>query len=124
MISVVSFGTNDKEKAKAFYEAIFSEVFGDGYQTQETERSVGWNTGDVSFGVSIPFDGEPATVGNGSMVCINVESNANVEQAYDKAISLGGSCEGEPGYRENGAYCAYFRDLDGNKLLAFAREKN
>lgn len=124
MISVVSFGTNDLEKAKVFYEAIFSEVFGDEYQTQETERSVGWNTGGVSFGVSIPFDGKPATVGNGSMVCINVGSNTNVEIAYNKAISLGGSCEGEPGYRDSGAYCAYFRDLDGNKLLAFAREDN
>lgn len=68
-----------------------------------------------------PFNGKPATVGNGNMVAIMLDSTAKVDAFYQKALELGGSCEGKPGFRGEiaGFYAGYFRDLDGNKLNAF-----
>jgi predicted lactoylglutathione lyase len=56
------------------------------------------------------------------MIGFAMKSRAEVDTFYDKAMALGGTDEGAPGLRgpeEMGAYFAYFRDLDGNKLCAF-----
>jgi predicted lactoylglutathione lyase len=69
-----------------------------------------------------PYDGRPATVGNGVMAGITVDSRAKVDRVYKKALELGGTDEGPPGLRAEGGdgfYVAYFRDLDGNKLDVF-----
>ena len=67
-----------------------------------------------------PYDGKPATVGNGTMIALTVDSNAKVDAVYRKAMELGGKDEGPPGPRGTaGFYAAYFRDLDGNKLNCF-----
>ena len=72
-------------------------------------------------GVSIakPFDGNAATVGNGVMVAIAVDSPEKVDAIHARALELGGSDEGAPGPRGEQFYAGYFRDLDGNKLNAF-----
>ena len=71
-----------------------------------------------------PYDGNPATVGNGVRIAVAMEDRAKVETLYAKALTLGGSCEGGPGVRGNDGdqafYGAYFRDLDGNKICAFS----
>lgn len=124
MIGYVTLGTNDLEKAVAFYDQLFGSI-GAG-RFLETEQFVAWSTGMDQAGVSItkPFDGKPATVGNGTMVAIMLDSNEKVDSFYQKAIELGGSCEGAPGLRGemSGFYAGYFRDLDGNKLNAFHME--
>jgi len=66
-----------------------------------------------------PFDGKPATVGNGVMVALAAASKAQVDAIHAKALALGGADEGAPGPRGPGFYAGYFRDLDGNKLNAF-----
>jgi predicted lactoylglutathione lyase len=69
--------------------------------------------------IMTPFDGKPATVGNGVMAGIAADSRDQVDRIYRKALDLGGSDEGAPGLRSDGGdgfYAAYFRDLDGNKL--------
>ena len=66
-----------------------------------------------------PHNGKPATVGNGMMVALVVDSCAKVDALHKKALELGGSDEGAPGPRGEGFYAGYFRDLDGNKLNAF-----
>ena len=66
-----------------------------------------------------PYDGRPATVGNGVMVAIAVNSPDNVHAMHARALELGGTDEGAPGPRVANFYAAYFRDLDGNKLNAF-----
>ncbi|ERK15250.1 hypothetical protein L580_2894 [Serratia fonticola AU-P3(3)] len=67
-----------------------------------------------------PFDGNVATVSNGGMVALNVDSQEKVNQIYSKAIALGAKDEGKPGARgDQGFYAGYFRDLDGNKLNVF-----
>jgi predicted lactoylglutathione lyase len=70
--------------------------------------------------VIIPFDGQPATVGNGVMVALAMDSQEKVDAVYKKALELGGKDEGAPGPRAGGLiHAGYFRDLDGNKLNAF-----
>ncbi|MCJ8295928.1 MAG: VOC family protein, partial [Colwellia sp.] len=92
----------------------------------ETEQFVAWSTGmeHAGFSITKPYDGKVATVGNGTMIAIMLDSNEQVKSFYDKALSLGATCEGGPGPRSEmaGFYAAYFRDLDGNKLNAFHLE--
>ena len=121
MIGYVTLGTNDLAKAVAFYDRLFASIGAGRYL--ETEQFVAWSTGPESTALSItkPFDGKPATFGNGTMVAIMLDSNEQVASFYNKALALGATCEGKPGPREEmpGFYAAYFRDLDGNKLNAF-----
>jgi predicted lactoylglutathione lyase len=69
--------------------------------------------------VTKPFDGNAATVGNGVMVALRMDSNEKVDALHSKAIELGAKDEGAPGPRGGGFYAGYFRDPDGNKLNAF-----
>ncbi len=121
MIGYVTLGTNDLEKAVSFYDQLFATI-GAG-RFLETEQFVAWSTGMDQAGLSVtkPFNGQAATAGNGTMVAIMLDSNDKVDAFYQKAMELGGSCEGKPGLREemDGFYAGYFRDLDGNKLNAF-----
>ncbi len=120
MIGYVTLGTNNIEKAAAFYDALFS-VIGAG-RFMETDTFIAWATSPDSTGLSItkPFDGKPATVGNGTMIALIVDSRDKVNALYKKALELGGKDEGAPGTRgDGGFYAGYFRDLDGNKLNAF-----
>jgi catechol 2,3-dioxygenase-like lactoylglutathione lyase family enzyme len=88
----------------------------------EEQNFIAWATpgGAAGIGLIKPFDGNPATVGNGVMVALECKDAAQVDALYDLAISLGAQCEGKPGPRgDGGFYAAYFRDPDGNKLNAF-----
>lgn len=121
MIGYVTLGTNDLDKAVAFYDELFSSIGATRFF--ETEQFVAWSISPEQPGISVtkPFNGEPATVGNGSMVAIVLDSPEKVDAFYHKAIELGATCEGKPGPRGEmtGFYAGYFRDLDGNKLNAF-----
>ncbi|GAA6206484.1 MULTISPECIES: VOC family protein [Thalassotalea] len=121
MIGYVTLGTNDLKRAVDFYDQLFATI-GAG-RFMETDQFVAWTTAPDQPGISVtlPFDGQPATVGNGNMVAIAMDSPEKVDAFYKKAIELGATCEGEPGPRGEmtGFYAGYFRDLDGNKLNAF-----
>ncbi|MCH8201783.1 MAG: VOC family protein [Proteobacteria bacterium] len=119
MIGYVTLGTNDLEKAAAFYDALLGELGAS--RMMEAETFIAWGTGPGSPAVSVikPQDGNPATVGNGVMVALAVDSTEKVDQIHAKALELGAADEGAPGERGPGFYAAYFRDLDGNKLNAF-----
>ena len=119
MIGYTTLGTNDLPRATAFYDALLAEM---GAKRQlELERVILWGAGPgrPMLGVIKPYDGKPATVGNGSMWAIFCDSPAKVDAMYKKAMQLGGTDEGAPGERMQGFYAAYFRDLDGNKLAFF-----
>lgn len=122
MIGYITVGTNDLERAAAYYDALLAEM-GAG-RFLEDDRFIAWSVAPEQPGFSItkPFDGKPATVGNGDMTAFMVDSNEKVDALYKKAIELGGTDEGEPGYRMDGFYAAYFRDLDGNKLNFFCMQ--
>lgn len=119
MIGYVTLGTNDLERATAFYDALFAEM-GVG-RLVEAEAGVAYGTGmdQQMLVVMSPYDGNPATVGNGVMVALRVESPEAVARLHAKALELGAADEGAPGPREAGGmdfYAGYFRDPDGNKL--------
>ena len=81
-----------------------------------------------SVAVTVPFNKQPATVGNGVMVALFMQSKEQVNAFHARALELGGSNEGDPGFRPegntSGFYAGYFRDLDGNKLNAFCIVEN
>lgn len=122
MIGYVTLGTHDLKRAATFYDEIAKEL-GVG-RMMETEAFIAWGKPDGGAGIGItkPFDGKPATVGNGVMVALAALDKAQVDRLHKLALSLGGQDEGAPGPRGEGFYAAYFRDLDGNKLNAFVME--
>ena len=124
MIGYMTFGTNDIEKARGFYDALLGTLgakrlmeFDSGFTMYGTD----W--GRPALAVTPPHDGKPATVGNGAMAALVVDSREKVDMLHAKALELGGTCEGPPGLRgpegPQAFYGAYFRDLDGNKFCAF-----
>ena len=120
MIGYVTLGTNDLKRAVAFYDELLS-VMGAGRFMEVEDIFVAWAVSPDKPGLSVtkPFDGNPATVGNGMMVALAVDSKEMVHKVYDKAIELGGQDEGPAGPRGDEFYAGYFRDLDGNKLNVF-----
>jgi predicted lactoylglutathione lyase len=120
MIGYVTLGTNDLPRATAFYDALLAEV-GIKRIMDFSPRGYAWGSSmdKPALGIMTPFDGKPATAGNGTMVAIVVDSRDKVDRLYRKALELGGRDEGPAGPRGEGFYAGYFRDLDGNKLNAF-----
>lgn len=118
MIGYVAIGTNDIERAAPFYDAILAE-FG-GKRAMNTDRGIMWSNGSgPAIFVTRPFDGNPATVGNGMMVSLEASSQAQVDKVHAAALANGGQDEGAPGLRGDTFYGGYFRDVDGNKLCVF-----
>lgn len=119
MIGYVTLGTNDREKSAKFYDALCSEL--GVTRMMENEQFIAWGTPDGGAGIGLtrPFDGKPASVGNGVMVALAAKDKAQVDRLHDIALAHGGTDEGAPGDRGGGFYAAYFRDPDGNKLNAF-----
>lgn len=119
MIGYVTLGTNDMDKAAAFYDALLGSLGAS--RMMEAETFIAWTTSPGVPAISIikPADGNVATVGNGVMVAISVDSAEKVNALHAKALELGGADEGAPGSRMDNFYAGYFRDLDGNKLNAF-----
>ena len=119
MIGYVTIGTNDLARAENFYDALLAELGGKRVMTNERMRMYAAGAGQPMIAICTPHDKRQATVGNGMMVALAAGSKEAVHRIYDKAISLGASDEGPPGARSAGFYGGYFRDLDGNKLVAF-----
>jgi catechol 2,3-dioxygenase-like lactoylglutathione lyase family enzyme len=119
MIGYVTLGTNKFDEAAKFYDELFG-LIGAG-RILEDDTFIAWGRSMKEPGVSIakPFDGNPATVGNGVMIAIAVDSPEKVDAFHAKALELGGTDEGPAGPRGEQFYAGYFRDLDGNKLNAF-----
>ncbi|MBT8049034.1 MAG: VOC family protein [Xanthomonadales bacterium] len=123
MIGYVVLGTNDIPRATSFYDTLLAEM-GVTRMMEFGERGHAWGAAmdKPMLCIMTPYDCKPATVGNGVMVGISVESRDLVDRLHEKALELGGADEGAPGLRAEGGegfYAAYFRDLDGNKLDVF-----
>lgn len=119
MIGYVTLGTNNYGDAANFYDDLLGSL--GAKRVLEADNFIAWSTGMGAPAISIikPFDGKPATVGNGVMVAIACDSKERVDAVHAKALELGGNDEGAPGPRGDNFYAGYFRDLDGNKLNAF-----
>lgn len=119
MIGYVTLGTNDLPKAAKFYDELLAGL--GARRVMEMERFVAWSNGKGSPMLLLmkPFDGKPATVGNGVMVALAAGSKEKVDELYKKALALGSKDEGPAGPRSGSFYGAYVRDLEGNKLCFF-----
>jgi catechol 2,3-dioxygenase-like lactoylglutathione lyase family enzyme len=118
-VSYMTVGSNSLEAAKAFYDALLGSIGMKGVYEHPSGGRLYRGKGTGLFGVLGPHDGNPACVGNGMMGGFDFESREEVDAFHAKAMELGGRCEGPPGERMPGAYFAYFRDLDGNKLCGY-----
>ena len=124
MIGYITLGTNDIDRATGFYDTLLAEVGAKRLMPIPKGFLYGSAPGQPMFGITRPFDGEVATVGNGTMIALAVESPEVVDRVHAKALELGGKDEGPVGPRgDTGFYGGYCRDLDGNKLNCFCMVK-
>ena len=123
MFSHIMIGTNQLEKSKSFYDAVLGTL---GVPPGAVDRHrVFWRTPTGVFSVSLPINGQPATVGNGSTIGFACQSAEQAKAWHDAGVANGGTtCEDPPGVREGAAgsmYLAYLRDPDGNKICGLYR---
>ena len=111
MFSHIMVGSNDITRSKKFYDALFT-----------ARGRLAYTHNGARFMVTKPIDGKPASAANGGTIGFAV-GDVKLAEAWHKAgVANGGtSIEEPPGVRPNGAYLAYLRDPDGNKLVAVAR---
>ena len=125
MIGYVTLGTDDIDRARAYYDALLGELGARRLMEfpQNGFTLYGTGFGKPGLAVTRPYNGDPATAGNGNMAALVVDSRDKVDSFHAKALELGGSDEGPPGLRgpegPQAFYGAYFRDPDGNKLCVF-----
>lgn len=121
LILYTTLGVSDMERSGTFYDAIFATL-GIGRRPDSSSDFIHWGPdydGGVSFWICRPFDGQPASAGNGTMIALRAQSEAEVQAFHAAALAHGGTDEGAPGtrpYYEPSFYVAYVRDPDGNKL--------
>ena len=125
MIGFVMVGTNNLNKAISFYDILLKTinlkriVTNDKYAGYSSNE----NPENIKFYVTNPVNKEKATYGNGTQISFLVNSKDTVDKFYNLGIKLGGKDEGAPGIRSGDYYC-YLRDLDENKVCAFAKTDN
>jgi catechol 2,3-dioxygenase-like lactoylglutathione lyase family enzyme len=118
MFTHVMIGSNDLEKSRAFYDATFVALGGKPGEMDARGRLIYLHEGGRLM-ITKPIDGKPATAANGGTIGIAAQSPAHVRAWHDAGVLHGGtSIESPPNERPNGAFVAYLRDPDGNKLSA------
>lgn len=119
MIGYFTLGTNDIQKGARFYDALLGEIGIE--RVMDGENFIAWGKpGVTAIALTRPFDGQAASVGNGTMMALEVESRELVDILHAKAMDLDAPDEGLPGPRGQGVfYGAYFRDPDGHKICVF-----
>lgn len=132
MIGYVCVGSNDIPRAKSFYAAFLSAL---GYSVKEGPEGLSYSL-PVPEGqrpllpdyyVKPPFNGQAASIGNGTMVAFEVTSQAQVRTLHAAALAAGGTDEGKPGFRADYGphfYVSYLRDPDGNKVAIYSSGPN
>lgn len=118
MLHAVSLGTDDLDGSVAFYDAVLGTLGFVRLALNDTEAGYGAVGDRALFFVNLPFNGDPATSGNGVQISFVAQDRYAVDRFYELALELGASDEGPPGERHYspGYYGAYCRDPSGNKL--------
>jgi catechol 2,3-dioxygenase-like lactoylglutathione lyase family enzyme len=117
MIHHVSLGTNDLEKAKAFYDAVLQHL---GLRfLKKSDRMLAYGLTEVLFSLERPVDGSAACAGNGTHIAFHAGHRNTVHSCYEAGLANGGASDGAPGIRaeyDPHYYAAFLRDPDGNKI--------
>lgn len=116
MLAYVTLGSNDTDKATAFYDELMPILGAKRIFDNGRLYFYGSGPGAPMLAIGGPFDEQAATNGNGVMPALAAPDKETVDKAHAKAIELGATCDGEPGQRIPTFYGAYFRDPDGNKI--------
>ena len=120
MIGYGAVGTNNFEAALDFYDALFASVGVNRLWRHGHMAAWARTRAEPAFCLATPFNGLPASVGNGAMIALKMTDRQAVDTLHARCLELGGVDEGRPGLRgDHGFYGGYFRDLDGNKLNAY-----
>ena len=116
MIGYTTVGTDNLTFSARFYDDLLGLL--NAKRIMQTDDFIAWSTQEDQpmFSIHLPADGKLSSVGNGVMIALTANSIEQVNLVYEKALQLGASDEGTPGFRAEGFYAAYFRDLSGNKL--------
>ena len=127
MIGYAMVGSSDLQRSSDYYDAVLTPL-----RLVQVERSDSYvsyapktTPSEIEFYVTKPFDGKPATFGNGTMIAFAAESRHAVDRFHSTALEKGGTDEGGPGPRpaDGTTYYAYARDPDGNKICAYSAEE-
>ena len=123
MFSHIMIGTNDLTRAKSFYDAVLGTL---GVAPASVDRHrIFYRTPSGVFSVSLPINGEPATIANGGTIGFACKTAEQADAWHAAGLAQGGtSCEDPPGVRDGSVgklYLAYLRDPDGNKICALHR---
>ncbi len=119
IISHISVGTNDFERAIAFYDKVLPTL--GCRKIMEHPGAAGYGRAFPEFWVQTPIDGRPATVGNGSHVGFIADTREAVHAFHEAALAAGGTDDGAPGPRPDytdAYYGCFIRDPEGNKIEA------
>lgn len=117
----LTLGTRDLARAARFYDAALAPLGLIRRATEDTELGYGFaDDRRTRLWITLPFDGKPATTGNGTMPALVAPTQDAVKAFHAAALAHGGTDEGAPGLRPYGPafFAAYIRDPDGNKLSA------
>jgi predicted lactoylglutathione lyase len=117
MLSYATIGVSNLKKSEAFYNELLAPIGAKTLIKMDRIIFIGKSMQEPMLAICIPYNADPQHCGNGNMVAIAPGSKEKCDELYNKAIVLGGTCDGKPGQRiPNVFYGAYFRDLDGNKI--------
>lgn len=121
LLKSIRLGSNDLAASRAFYDATFGVLGLSPCATPEQYPIVMWDLGGVKFLLGPARDGEPCTHANGGTIIFEAESDEAVAAWHAAGLASGGTCEGAPEAKPQarGAFGAYLRDPDGNKLGAY-----
>lgn len=119
ILSHVSIGTNDFDRAARFYDAVLAAI--GGRRVMEHPGAIAYGRAFPEFWIQRPFDGRPASIGNGTHFGFNVASKSEVDAFHAAGLSAGATDDGKPGAREDYGppyYGCFLRDPDGHKIEA------
>lgn len=119
IISHLSLGTNDFERAVAFYDRILPTL--GCHCIMKEPGAIAYGKQLPEFWIQTPIDGQPASIGNGTHVGFIAPDKAAVHAFYAAALAAGAQDEGPPGPRPDYGepyYGCFVRDPDGHKIEA------